>query len=181
MKHCLDCDTSKDKSEFYTSARAKDGLQVRCKKCSSDRGKKYWAIHKERLLTRHRVWNGENVERRREQARRWAKKNRKKLVAAVLRYQKKHPAKVNAITAAYEASKIRALPAWANKFFIEEIYDLSQRRTKLKTGGVDEWHVDHIVPLRSPLVCGLHNEFNLQVIPGKENVSKGNRIWPDMP
>ena len=61
---------------------------------------------------------------------------------------------------------------------IEEFYHLAQLRTKA-TGIV--WHVDHIVPLQSPIVCGLHAETNLQVIPGVMNVGKGNRFWPDMP
>ena len=74
--------------------------------------------------------------------------------------------------------KLNAIPAWANKFFIEEAYHLAKLREKM-CGGV--WHVDHIVPLKSKVVCGLHVEHNLRVIPGTDNIKKGNRYWPDMP
>lgn len=37
------------------------------------------------------------------------------------------------------------------------------------------WHVDHIVPLQHKAACGLHNGYNLQVVPADWNVKKGNR------
>jgi hypothetical protein len=73
---------------------------------------------------------------------------------------------------------LKATPAWANKFFITEAYHLAKLREKICGG---KWHVDHIVPLKSAIVCGLHVENNLRVIPGAENSVKGNRHWPDMP
>lgn len=38
-----------------------------------------------------------------------------------------------------------------------------------------KWSVDHIVPLRYKHACGLHNGYNLQVVPASWNSKKGNR------
>jgi hypothetical protein len=72
------------------------------------------------------------------------------------------------------------------KPFNIELFDLIEREAydlcaiRLKTTGI-AYQVDHIIPLQSKYVCGLHNEFNLRVITAKENNIKGNRFWPDMP
>lgn len=71
------------------------------------------------------------------------------------------------------SSKLKATPVWADLQAIKEIYDLAD-----EIGGV---HVDHIVPLRSKIVCGLHVHWNLQILSPQENMAKGNWWWPDMP
>lgn len=64
-----------------------------------------------------------------------------------------------------------ATPKWADKKAIKRIYDESKEITK-NTG--IKHHVDHIVPLRHPLVCGLHVAHNLQIITEQENLRKSN-------
>ena len=76
------------------------------------------------------------------------------------------------------ASKIQATPIWFNKFEVDEIYNKAKQLTAIT--GIS-YHVDHIIPLHSKIVCGLHCTSNLRVIPAHENIAKGNRYWEDMP
>jgi hypothetical protein len=61
--------------------------------------------------------------------------------------------------------------SWANLEVIRQIYIESKLLTE--TTGIP-YVVDHIIPRKHPLVCGLHNEFNLQIITRKENSKKSN-------
>lgn len=73
------------------------------------------------------------------------------------------------------ADLLRATPRWADE---DAIYRFYSDATEQTTATGIRHEVDHIVPLHSRKVCGLHTEANLRVIPKRENASKGNRWWP---
>jgi 5-methylcytosine-specific restriction endonuclease McrA len=64
-------------------------------------------------------------------------------------------------------------PSWANLDAIRQVYIESKLLTT--TTGIPHV-VDHIIPRKHPLVCGLHNEFNLQILTRKDNSKKSNRF-----
>jgi hypothetical protein len=70
----------------------------------------------------------------------------------------------------------KSMPPWASKEKILEFYTKA-RQLSIETGVPHE--VDHIVPSNHKLVCGLHCEFNLQVIPRTDNRQKNNKFTID--
>lgn len=80
------------------------------------------------------------------------------------------------IQAARNAARLKATPNWLTseqRKSIRNAYAQSSFKTA-KTGVPHE--VDHIVPLRGKLVCGLHVPWNLRVIEAYRNRQKSN-IW----
>lgn len=118
----------------------------------------------------------------------YKKSNPEKLRIAAAMWRAKNPDAVKKIRrrnrikhpdewAKYRASILQAIPVWADEKKITEIY---AARSFAQEAFEIEIHVDHMVPLNSPLVCGLHCEDNLQLLTATENIRKQNRYWPDM-
>lgn len=164
-------------------------------KQTAERNKRYRERNKaaisERNTERCRAYRQRNLEKLREYEKgrtkdplsakeankRWYEKNRDKAIAANKQHSAKNPEMRAARRARRRAAEKNATPIWANDFFIQEAYRLAKLREKVCGG---RWNVDHIVPLQSRMVCGLHVESNLQVIPAKANREKSNVVWPQM-
>lgn len=64
----------------------------------------------------------------------------------------------------------QAQPAWADDLAISYVYMEAAYRRRAGEDVV----VDHIIPLRGELVCGLHVANNLQILTNAENYRKNN-------
>jgi hypothetical protein len=103
-------------------------------------------------------------------------KNKEKYDAAAREYAALHPEWKAAHCAKRRATRLNATPSWVDNeelFLIEEAYKLAALRMEI-TGG--SWDVDHIIPLTSKYVCGLHTIHNLQVVPSSYNYRKHNKL-----
>lgn len=133
-------------------------------------------------------WRAEHPEIYREARRQDQSKHRAKRVAASKQYREQNLDRFQEMQAAWRAAnphvnahhvglrrtrKLQATPAWTDLKAVKAIY---KRAAEMNRTTGQRWHVDHEIPLKHPLVCGLHNEFNLRVIPASENQSKRNKF-----
>ena len=166
-KICTVCSIDKLLALFSKKKGGKYGLNSQCKLCRSAADK---------------IWVNKNPEKSKAIARTLHKANPGYNKAAMKLWRQTNLEKCNVYTSKYRALKKQAALRWADtefeKFAIEEMYALANLRSKLL--GIT-FHVDHIDPLNSPIVQGLHCVSNLQILESKLNMSKGNRSWPDMP
>lgn len=78
----------------------------------------------------------------------------------------------------YYKKLYQAWPEWcADDPRFKQIYAEAERR---RANG-ERVAVDHIVPICSDVVCGLHVPWNLQIITEQANNTKSNKWWPDCP
>ena len=95
-------------------------------------------------------------------------------------YRKKHKEKnpdyYKALTSVRKRRHRDATPKWittGHKLAMRQLYLQAMELTKI-TG--ERYVVDHIVPLISDAVCGLHVPWNLRVITQEENLRKSNKL-----
>jgi hypothetical protein len=163
MKTCTKCLETKELVSFYKNKCSTDGLNTWCISCK----KTYNQIPEIKKI--NNTYQAKAV---------LCDVKKQKKYNYYKEYCTKNRHKINAIIQKYKNSQLQRTPNWLsnNEFWmIEEAYELASLRTKL-TGF--KWHVDHVLPLQGKFVSGLHTPYNLQVIPGNINQSKGNAFTP---
>lgn len=208
LKTCPDCSTEKERSEFGCNKANKDGLSSYCMICKRARNNAHRLANPEKIKERKRIANLLNPNANRKRSKDFYKANKERLLAYSKDYYEKRKEVVREYKRVYlqenrlkeyarknewanqnrgiftaskarrRAKKLSATPAWVNHDAIKGIYDQAFNAT-VETGIAH--HVDHIIPLQSEIVCGLHWEGNLTVMTAKENIQKSNVRWPDMP
>lgn len=158
-----------------------------CSACAAEKKRLWNQNNPEKRNLQKRNWVSNNVEKvkalksanqKRHRAsanarnQRYAEANREKLAAKNAEWAAANRNKVNATAARRRASKLRAIPAWADHAKINAAYDLC---AEYRAKGIN-CHVDHIVPLQGKNVCGLHVHYNFQILDAKANQSKSNRF-----
>jgi len=99
------------------------------------------------------------------------KKNNREAALAHQRQSNKNRTKQRRIECSLRRKRVRqATPSWADQQEIKHIYTLAQERGLV---------VDHIVPLKHELVCGLHVQDNLRCITPELNGWKSNKFNQD--
>jgi len=188
-KKCSKCNRYKSIVQFSKDLHHLDGLCSKCKTCR----KKTYEADKETVAADARKWYlkntarhnarsithyQENKEHRSEMMSKWYERNKEQVFKNVTAYRAARPG-WNASRMARRRARVKlATPVWADQELIDLLYAIAARVT-VETGV--EYHVDHMVPINSKIVCGLHCDNNLQLLVGSDNSSKSNKYWPDMP
>lgn len=144
------------------------------KKAAKDRTQKWCTENKDRKNKNSREWKAANKDKVAESSKRYMEKPESKAVrrkAFAVRYWK-NPDKYRAKASAYDRRVRNSRPRWQSMSQVNRFYQIA-KALRLE--------VDHIVPVNSELVCGLHCVDNFQLLTRSENARKGNRLWPDMP
>lgn len=131
----------------------------------------YYKNNKDKVKVRSKEWRAKNRESQNEWHREYAARNKEQINKNKQKWKSNNKHKVTEDAALRRARKRQAIPIWANQKYIALFYEgakIEEKRTGKKV------HVDHIIPLKHDLVCGLHCEDNMQLLFATDNIIKSN-------
>jgi hypothetical protein len=163
-KVCVDCQILKPLESFYQDKKRTDGKMKQCIDCNKASRANYRENNRQKERNRWKKYNASSPEVARKRVKRWRKNN---------------PGKERAKKRTRDAQAINACPPWAKTKEMKErllAHYLHAEWLEKVTGS--SFHVDHIIPLQSDFVCGLHVPENLMVLSAEDNMRKNGYWWP---
>jgi hypothetical protein len=168
VRHKIYIENNREKRrEYEREYNKKNRDKIRAK------AKKSYNNHCEKSRARSKKSYQKNTEARKTYSKEWRARNLKHAKHYDAEYCRNNKAKFNAKNSKRRAAIMQALVLWSETSEIIRLYAECTRKTK-ETGIIH--HVDHIIPLKSNLVCGLHCLANLRIVTQKENLAKCNRF-----
>jgi hypothetical protein len=190
--YCIECEKAYKREHYAANA---ERIKAKTRKWTKDNPERkresdtaYRKANPERVASKSRAWVARNPEKRRSiysesrqrnidayRAREanYRQRHRAECNARIKEWKARNPHSIVAYAGKRRAATLRAIPVRADLDAIAAIYG------EARSCGYAA-HVDHIVPLVSKFVCGLHCAANLQILTPSENSRKNNRRWPDM-
>lgn len=152
---CIEClkmewmESNKKRTEYFSAYNKREGVK--------EKKHEWYEANREQVIERAKI---RPYEITKEYKRAWKERNIVWVRADTKARRRKHK---------------EATPPWLTrkqKTEIRRLYEIAITMTKT-TG--EQYVVDHIIPLRSDVVCGLHVPWNLRVITQEENLAKSNK------
>lgn len=177
----------KGETRYYTGKPCKYGhttfryvIDRSCGECIRLKARKQYAKNPQKAIEYSRKYYEANKtlcrEKAKIQSQKWRELNPNKESIKEAKYKYKKSAKGRANNSKHLMARRTGIkqstPLWGDIQAIGDVY---------MEAAYMQMQVDHIVPLRNPLVCGLHVWDNLQIMNSLKNNQKGNRFWPEMP
>lgn len=127
---------------------------------------------------RKRLAYAKNPEPVKQKSKAYAEANRESVLENKKAYQKRRPEVYRANGAKRRARKNQATPLWVIGDINDQIKALYTEASNRTCSQGLKLAVDHIVPLKNSVVCGLHVPWNLRLTTKLENSKKNNRFDP---
>jgi hypothetical protein len=180
MRVCKTCDKLRKQLDHAKNPEKKKIQQQNWYLINKEKVKVYGANryleNREEITQANREKYKADKEKYRIRNRSWVDRNREKKYAINKKHEAGHPQARQARYAKHRAQKKGATPTWLTPEQLTEIRNFYSRASNLSKESGIRHHVDHIIPLTHPEVCGLHVPSNLQVLTESENTRKKNKF-----
>jgi len=195
-KTCNTCQVNQSLKNYYKNKNCAGGHLTECKYCNKIyqqqnsthnvdmararrrtagiKPKKIFESEEERRIEHLKAckrWQQRNKQQVDEYNKQYRENNRDLCNARIDKWRKNNPHKVTEYIERRAGYIKDAKPKWADDKLIQEMYN---KRDVLSEKHGIQYQVDHIVPILGKNVCGLHVEYNLQILTAEENNRKGN-------